>query len=181
MATPVPFSPHSASPSELRERLTADRGGQPYLIYRDDRRSQRIFMLVAELAAATVGRGPACDVCLSWDAEVSRVHAKLERLGDDWTVSDDNLSRNGTFLNGERLHGDARLHSGDVVRCGATDIGFCAPLPETMETAPPRTQAPSVQLSPAQRRVLIAPAGRSPPPTRSPGRPPTQESPTSSY
>jgi hypothetical protein len=44
----------------------------------------------------TVGRGAAADVSLPWDSEVSRVHAELLRLGDDWAVVDDGLSGNGT-------------------------------------------------------------------------------------
>ena len=40
---------------------------------------------------------------LDWDSEISRVHAALERIGDDWTVVDDGLSHNGTYLNGERV------------------------------------------------------------------------------
>ena len=156
MAGPGPFSPHSASPADLRARLAADRERVPYLVYRDGEGSQHIFTLAAERAAVTVGRSSACDVCVSWDAEVSRVHAKLERLGGDWTIADDHLSRNGTFVNGERIHGHARLHAGDVVRCGVTEIGFAAPQPELLETAPPSTQLASIELSPAQRRVLIA-------------------------
>jgi pSer/pThr/pTyr-binding forkhead associated (FHA) protein len=153
---PPPFTPHSASPGELRERVEADRRGTPYLLCRDGEGEQRIFTLPSDRDSATIGRGPACDVCLAWDAEVSRVHAKLERLGGDWTVADENLSRNGTFLNGERLHGRRPMRSGDVIRCGATELGFRAPLGELAETAPPRTQAPAVELSPAQRRVLVA-------------------------
>jgi pSer/pThr/pTyr-binding forkhead associated (FHA) protein len=152
-----PFSRHCATPAELHEQLAADRERRPYLLYRDGDGTQRIFTLPDERETATVGRGPACDVCLSWDAEVSRAHAKLERVGDDWTVCDDNLSRNGTFVNGDRIHGRARLRSADVVRCGVTEIGFRAPLPAAlMETAPPRTRTPSVELSPGQRRVLVA-------------------------
>jgi len=152
----MPFAQHSASPVELQEQLAAARQGQPYLVYRDGEGAQRIFSLPADGDAATVGRGVACDVALAWDGEVSRVHAKLERLGGDWTVVDENLSRNGTFINGERLHGRACLRSGDVVRCGVTEIGFRGALPEIMETLAPAALVRSVALSPGQRRVLIA-------------------------
>ena len=155
-ATRAPFSGHSASPAELLEQMGADRERRPYLLYRDGDGCQRIFTLGDERDAATIGRGPACDVCLSWDAEVSRAHAKLERLGDDWTVCDDNLSRNGTFVNGDRVGGRARLCTGDVLRCGVTEIGFRSPLPALMETAPPGARIPVVELSAAQRRVLVA-------------------------
>ena len=39
---------------------------------------------------------------LTWDPDASRVHAELVRLADAWVVVDDGLSRNGTFVNGER-------------------------------------------------------------------------------
>jgi pSer/pThr/pTyr-binding forkhead associated (FHA) protein len=155
-ATFGPFSRDSASPAELKERLAADRDGRPYLLYRDEQGSQRIFQLSEERESATVGRSPESDVCLSWDAHVSSTHAELRRLGGDWTIVDDNLSRNGTLLNGERLHGRARLRSGDVVQCGITAIGFRAPPLEIARTAPPDAQIPSIELSPAQRRVLVA-------------------------
>jgi DNA-binding MarR family transcriptional regulator len=153
---PPPFMRHSASPIELRERLAADRRKAPYLLYRDGEGEQQIFALPSDRDGATIGRGPACDVCLGWDAEVSRVHAKLERLGDDWTLADENLSRNGTFINGERVRGRRPMRAGDLVRCGETELGFRAPVAELAETAPPRSQEPNVPLSPAQRRVLVA-------------------------
>ena len=53
--------------------------------------------------ALTIGRGSSCDVRLPWDERVSCVHAQLDRVGQLWTLVDDGLSRNGTFLNGERL------------------------------------------------------------------------------
>jgi pSer/pThr/pTyr-binding forkhead associated (FHA) protein len=62
------------------------------------------------------------DVALTWDPDVSRVHAELARLADDWTVVDDGLSRNGTFINGERVEGRRRLFDGDILRCGETDL-----------------------------------------------------------
>ncbi len=151
-----PLTAHSATPAELKDRLAADRAGVPYLLYRDGDGGQEIFTLPSDRETATIGRGPACDICLEWDAEVSRVHARLERLGDEWTVADENLSRNGTFLNDERVHGRRPLRDGDVARCGVTDLAFRTPLGGLAETAPPSVSTPQIQLSPAQRRVLVA-------------------------
>ncbi len=39
------------------------------------------------------------------DEEVSRLHAELVALADGWAISDDGLSRNGTYVNAERLGG----------------------------------------------------------------------------
>ena len=36
---------------------------------------------------------------------MSRVHALLQRVAGAWTILDDGLSRNGTFVNGERVVG----------------------------------------------------------------------------
>jgi hypothetical protein len=149
------FGPHAFTPSELEERLDADRRGFPYLLYRDERGAQRLFALADRADRLTVGRDPASDIPLPWDAEVSRAHAQLERVGGEWAIVDDGLSRNGTFLNGERLHGRRRLAHGDVVRCGDTVLVFRAPLAASDRTVP-AGQAPPPAISAAQRRVLVA-------------------------
>ena len=56
------------------------------------------------------------------------MHASLERLGDDWVLVDDGLSRNGSFVNGERMRGRRRLYDGDELRFGQTQVSFHAPL-----------------------------------------------------
>ena len=55
------------------------------------------------------------------------MHALLERLHDEWSVVDDGGSRNGSFVNGERLSGRRRLRDADVVRVGRTLIVYRAP------------------------------------------------------
>jgi pSer/pThr/pTyr-binding forkhead associated (FHA) protein len=147
--------PHAASPVELKEQLEADRLGRPYLLLRDGAGAQQIVALPEGWQPMTVGRGPSCDVCLAWDEKVSRVHAQLERLGDDWTIEDDGLSTNGTSVNGERLSGRHRLHDGDVMRFGRTEVAFRAPAPPVAATVIGGSVI-RPQLSEAQRRVLIA-------------------------
>ena len=102
-------------------------------------------------AAAT-----AIDIVLSWDGEVSRVHAALERIGPDWLIADDGLSHNGTWVNGDRVTGRRRLRDGDVIAVGATTLAFVAPEELSQTTA--TTPHPHVgsALTPAQRRVLVA-------------------------
>jgi pSer/pThr/pTyr-binding forkhead associated (FHA) protein len=156
MAVPRPLiGPHAASPQELKVQLEANRRGKPYLLMRDAEGEQVLVALPAEWRPMTVGRSPDCDVCLGWDAKVSRVHAQLERLGGDWTVEDDGLSRNGTFVNGERLVGRHRLHDGDIMRFGGTEVAFRAPREGVDSTVIGRSVARPV-LSEAQRRVLIS-------------------------
>lgn len=50
-------------------------------------------------------------------AHVSRVHAQLLQIGSDWYISD-NHSRNGTFVNNQRVTQPCPLRPGDEVRLG---------------------------------------------------------------
>jgi len=94
---------------------------------------------------------------MDWDTEVSRLHAEFERIGGDWTVTDDGLSRNGTHVNGERVVGRRRLHDGDAVRFGRTVAIFRQPLAgDVTETVVASEVLDRASLSEAQRRVLIA-------------------------
>jgi DNA-binding CsgD family transcriptional regulator len=153
-----PIAPHSATPAELRERIEAERHGSPFLVLRDGEGSQAIVELRAAGERLSVGRNPANDVSLPWDTEVSRLHAELERIGGEWTISDDGLSRNGTYVNGSRIGGRVRLRDGDVVRVGATTIAYRRP--EAAElSSPTNAGLPRVSrddLPATQRRLLIA-------------------------
>lgn len=94
------------------------------LRYTDDAGRQQEFELTPERQRITIGRSPQADLSLSWDAEVSRLHAAVEYLGAHWTIVDDGLSRNGTFVNGERLVGRHRLQPGDRIRVGSSLVSF---------------------------------------------------------
>jgi predicted component of type VI protein secretion system len=126
------------------------------LVFRDDRGAQQFVPLEGE-SSLTIGRGSGCDVRLEWDERVSRVHAGLERVGSDWTLLDDGLSRNGTFLNGERLNGRRRLRDGDTFVLGSTSFRF-------RDTSRGKTQLTKVgeqlvtaaSLSPTQRQIVTA-------------------------
>jgi pSer/pThr/pTyr-binding forkhead associated (FHA) protein len=74
--TRSPFATHAATPQELRERISAERAGDPFLLYRDGAGEQVIFVLGSR-DRVTIGRRPANDIALDWDSEVSRVHAEL--------------------------------------------------------------------------------------------------------
>ncbi len=105
----------------------------------------------------TIGRAPSADVVLADDPLVSRVHARLERTGGRWTVVDDGLSRNGTWVDGVRLTGRRALHDRDSIRVGDTVLVFCAPdereEPHTLVGEPlPVADV----LTPAQRAVVAA-------------------------
>jgi FHA domain/Bacterial regulatory proteins, luxR family len=146
----------SNSAAEVAERLFAQRRGAPFLIYRDGERRQRIVELAQEIPAVHVGRAPACEIALPWDGEVSRVHARLELAGDEWTLVDDGLSRNGSYVNGRRVRGRRRLADGDEIGIGRTLLVFASgPEPPLKATETAGDHAPP-PLSDAQRRVLVA-------------------------
>jgi pSer/pThr/pTyr-binding forkhead associated (FHA) protein len=151
-----PLDAHQATPSELRDRIDAERRGTPFLVFRDGAGHQQIVDLHAR-DHVTIGRRDGLDVSLEWDPGVSRMHAELQLTGGEWTVADDGLSRNGTYLNGRRVTERARLRDGDVLAIGDTPIAFQAPeegdSQPTMTALRPKLEA---RISPAQRRVLIA-------------------------
>jgi hypothetical protein len=147
---------HQSSPAELRDRLAAERLGAPFLVLRDADGHQRIVPLDEARAPVTVGRQASSDVALEWDDQVSRTHADLERIGDVWTVVDDGRSRNGSFVNGERVHGRRPLRNGDVLAVGRTMLTFVAPLAAGEHSTTTGTNGAAPALSAAQRRVLVA-------------------------
>lgn len=150
---PVP----AETAGELKERIDAERRGVPFLIYRDEEGSQLVCALADDRQRLSIGRSEAADVSLPFDAEVSRVHAELERLGEEWTLADDGLSRNGSFVNGERVVGRRRLRDGDVLRFGDTPILFRSPSRAAADETVAATERPGVAVvTETQRRVLVA-------------------------
>jgi hypothetical protein len=152
-------SRHRATPAELKARIEAANAGVAFLVLRDGEGEQRIVHL--ELGSMTIGRARTTDVRLDWDLEVSRVHAELACVGQTWTLSDDGISRNGSFVNGERVSGKRRLQDGDRILIGTTELEFRDPRDADGTLAPPtRAPAPPIPslppLTPAQARVAAA-------------------------
>lgn len=70
---------------------------------------------------------------------------------------DDGLSRNGTFVNGERVVGRRRLRERDELRLGTTVVVFRSPAAARRQSTAYAAEVQSApQLSPAQHRVLVA-------------------------
>jgi pSer/pThr/pTyr-binding forkhead associated (FHA) protein len=155
----LPQTLRSTSAAEVAERLHAERAGSPFLLYRDGDGRQRIAELRDSDRALCIGRGPANDLALEWDAEVSRVHAVLERAGGHWTLVDDGLSRNGSFVNGARVHGRRRLADGDAIAIGKTLMVFVANGESTLRATEATPDGTAPEISPAQQRVLQALCG----------------------
>lgn len=145
------------SAPELKLLIEAERTGTPFLHWRDGAGEQQIVMLSGERTRVTIGRRDQSDVALTWDSEVSRAHALLELVGEDWTVVDDGLSRNGSWVNGSRVHGRHRLHDRDRMCFGNTHVIYRGPSRSTTPTTKRASDAPSaVPLTGTQRKVLIA-------------------------
>ncbi len=148
-------SPHP-TPAELKAIIEAERTGHAFVHWREDG-GQRLLMLAGDVEPLTVGRRPEAHIALPSDLEVSRVHAQLEVVGGQWTVVDNGLSRNGTFVNGARVHGRHVLHDRDRMCFGQTQVVFRASDPDHgVSTAQARAGASAVMLTETQRKVLIA-------------------------
>ena len=150
-----PLAVHTSTPTELRDRMEAEAAGHPFLVHRDLQGAQ-VLLGLSGLDRVTIGRHPESDVPLPWDGKVSRLHAELERVGGQWVLVDDGLSTNGTWIGDRRLSGRSRLKHGDLVRCGATVIAFCAPQDAGTGTSLADGVSEAVRISPAQKRVLVA-------------------------
>lgn len=146
-----------ASTQDDARRLQAAPASTAFLVFADMEGTQHAVTLPERGARVAIGRRSALDVPLSWDPEVSRLHAELIHVGGEWTLVDDGLSANGSFVNGERLHGRRRLRDGDALRFGNTHVLFRQPrATETPVTTPGRGPVAHVGLSQMQRHILIA-------------------------
>ncbi len=146
-----------ASAPELKAQIEAERAGRPFLVYRDGAQEQVIATVAAGSEELWVGRAESADLRLAWDEEVSALHAQVEVVRDECTLVDDGLSRNGSYVNGERVHGRRHLRDGDVLRFGKTEVLYRRPGEGAPEETVIASEAPAAaSISPAQRKVLVA-------------------------
>ncbi|MDM8528956.1 FHA domain-containing protein [Anaerolineales bacterium HSG24] len=69
-----------------------------------------------EVTLCLIGRLLKCEIVIQ-QTKVSRYHAKIERHGSRYILSDTH-STNGTFVNGERIHDNHPLQHGDKIGIG---------------------------------------------------------------
>jgi len=67
-----------------------------------------------------VGRAKTCDMCVA-DSTMSRQHFCIELAKDELYILDLE-STDGTYLNGVKVSGRVRVHSGDIINAGRTEI-----------------------------------------------------------
>ena len=150
------LAPHARSATELKSIIEAERTGVPFVLWRDAAGTQHIFSLGGR-RHATIGRRSSSDVVLPDDGEVSRTHAELDLIGEDWTITDDGLSRNGTFVNRIRITQRKRLVDGDVLRFGTTIVEFRCPAEGSTAATSSASYLPTVEsLTGTQRKIMIA-------------------------
>ena len=96
-----------------------------------------------------IGRGKECELRPIGpdDTSVSRVHSEVVLRPDGNVVARDAQSRNGTFVNGERVTGDKALKVGDHVRLGPT-----GPELVVMDIALPKKEAPKPKADAASKQ-----------------------------
>jgi DNA-binding CsgD family transcriptional regulator len=148
--------PRARSAPELKAQIEAERLGRPFLVYRSADDEQQLLMIGEEVESLWVGRSASADLNLEWDEEISGLHAQLEMVGLECTLVDDGLSRNGSFVNGERVSGRRRLRDGDTLRFGKTGVIYRAPTESGSETVLSGDALTAAGVSPAQKRVLVS-------------------------
>jgi pSer/pThr/pTyr-binding forkhead associated (FHA) protein len=160
VATKLPTANQSVA--ELQRQVHLEREGGPFLVHRAGSGEQVLTSLTGR-ERVTIGREPGCDIDLTGDPEASRLHAEIELIGGAWVIADDGLSRNGTFVNGERIQGRRRLADRDLVLAGGTGVLFRdpaaaqaagAPAPDPTVAAAGGASVP--ELGDTQRKVLLA-------------------------
>ena len=151
----VETGPDASYAVELQAVIEARRAGWPILVARDREQGQRVFVLEPDDERLWMGRGVACDLRVAGDEQASRCHAELVRVADGWAIVDDGLSRNGTFVDGERISGRRRLHDGEVVRFGSTAATYRLPDASGAATKPAGDMLARPDLTAKQQQVLL--------------------------
>lgn len=143
------------STAEVQAILQMQRAGEHFLMYRDVDDALQLLPLTQDRPLVSIGRDESCDVVLGWDASVSRVHAVLEWIASAWTIADDGISTNGTYLNGARLTTRRRLRTGDVFRVGSTVLAYHDPGESTVGETEKERPVLIAPLTPQQHAVLV--------------------------
>ncbi|MGB9578321.1 MAG: FHA domain-containing protein, partial [Halothiobacillaceae bacterium] len=105
----------------------------------------------------TIGRDPENDIVIP-DRRVSRRHAEVVLAGADFVLRDCG-SKNGTFVNGERVVQERRLQDGDEIQvalcCQMVFVGPGATAPLSVGRAARDERGLTLSLDVAARRVWV--------------------------
>ena len=133
MPDPAPSSPRPRTPTELQRIIALERRSVAFLVYRDSA-GQQIELPLEAVSRLSIGRDPAMDMALTWDTNVSRLHAELERRGETWLLVDEGMSTNGTRVNGDLVSSRRRLSHGETRSPSAS--------PRSSSTPPAKQKTP---------------------------------------
>ncbi|OGV52362.1 MAG: hypothetical protein A2X49_02385 [Lentisphaerae bacterium GWF2_52_8] len=81
------------------------------------------ILLVSNGETITIGRAPSCEISVN-SANISREHAKL-KVSSNSLIIEDCYSRNGTWVNGERISKSCSCRPGDMISFGNKNYLFC--------------------------------------------------------
>lgn len=113
--------PAQPAPAPKRSRRPAKgRGGRAARLVVLEPKHRR-GMTVAITGEITLGRDDSCTITIQDDSYVSTLHLRVYDYGGQPMVEDLG-STNGTFHNGNRLHGSKLLQPGDRIQVGTTVI-----------------------------------------------------------
>lgn len=71
-----------------------------------------------------IGRDPeVCDVVISGDDYIGRKHALIYLKNDKFYIADLN-SKNGTYINGDKIQGERQIFDGDIIKLATTELKF---------------------------------------------------------
>jgi uncharacterized membrane protein len=104
----------------------------------------------------TIGRHPLSDFRfdLEADLDVSTRHAELRAVDGVWTIHDQE-STNGTFVNGERVRGERRLHAGDTIAFGLNGPRVEVHVPRRQDTRERVAEAVRAETTSLRRGFFI--------------------------
>ena len=127
----------NSSDSEPRSPQPAGQGA--YLVLRCAGRWSDVFRL-SPPGEAVIGRASSNHIVIRND-QASRHHARVFWTGEQWQISDLE-SRNGTFVNGDRLAGTvSTLSDGDLIEVGGFAIVFSRSIDGGVGESAPSTDA----------------------------------------
>jgi hypothetical protein len=115
-----PVTPSDPVDEELSFELDEIPSGMGALVVLRGPKAGSRFLLEDDLT--TAGRHPESSIFLD-DITVSRRHAEVRRVGDRYLARDAG-SLNGTYVNRERIEGEAELNTGDELQIGKFKLVF---------------------------------------------------------